>query len=146
MDEPKSTTVVGLDEKHASDTHASIGSADGEAQTPLDPAFARKLLFRRDLLLIPINGILYMIMFLDRTNIANARIEGLEKGLKMPATGYNTALWIFYIPFVLAEVPSNLLLNKGWLSPRYFLGLMSFILGTYSSTSHQKSRPGLTRL
>lgn len=41
-------------------------------------------------------------MFLDRTNIANARIEGLVEGLDMPANGYNTALWIFYIPFILA--------------------------------------------
>lgn len=41
-------------------------------------------------------------MFLDRTNIANAKIEGLVEGLNMPSNGYNTALWIFYIPFILA--------------------------------------------
>jgi hypothetical protein len=57
-----------------------------------------------DFKVISIFGLLYLICFLDRTNIANARIAGLEKGLNMPTTGFNTCLWIFNIPFVLAEV------------------------------------------
>jgi hypothetical protein len=35
----------------------------------------------------------------------------MEKSLRMPSNGYNTSLWIFYIPFVLAEIPSNMLLS-----------------------------------
>lgn len=61
--------------------------------------------------------------------IANARIQGLEKGLHMPKTGYNTALWIFYIPFVLAEVPLNMIMSMPKVSPRIFLGTQAFILG-----------------
>jgi hypothetical protein len=66
---------------------------------------------------------------LDRTNIANARIAGLPAGLNLPSNGYNVALSIFYIPFVLAEVPSNLILSIPWIKPRWYLGAMMFILG-----------------
>lgn len=40
-----------------------------------DPALDRKLLWRRDLVLIPVMGVLYMLLFLDRTNIANVSIR-----------------------------------------------------------------------
>ncbi|OAL44449.1 MFS general substrate transporter [Pyrenochaeta sp. DS3sAY3a] len=82
-----------------------------------------------DLRLIPILGCTYTILFLDRTNIANARIEGLEKSLHMPANGYNTALWIFYIPFVLVEVPSNMIMSMAGVRPNIFLGCNMLILG-----------------
>jgi hypothetical protein len=61
--------------------------------------------------------------------VANARIEGMEKGLNMPANGYNTALWIFYIPFVLVEVPSNMIMSLPRVRPNIFLGLNMLILG-----------------
>lgn len=98
-----------------------------------DAKFDKKLLLKRDLILVPLMGVMYMIMFLDRTNIANARIAGLQEGLNMPANGYNVALSIFYIPFVLAEVPSNLILSLSWIKPRWYLGAMMFILGLWYS-------------
>ncbi|EEB96643.1 hypothetical protein MPER_04187, partial [Moniliophthora perniciosa FA553] len=100
-----------------------------------EPKLDRAILWKRDLVLIPIMGILYMLLFLDRTNIANARSlgigkhNGLEMSLKVPPNGYNTALWIFYIPFVLAEVPANLTLNKNKFRPGIFLGAQMFLLG-----------------
>lgn len=89
----------------------------------------KTLQWKRDLLLLPILGTMHMILFLDRTNIANARIEGLEAGLNMPPTGYSTALWIFYVPFILAEIPSNLILVTGKVKPNLFLGGQMFLLG-----------------
>jgi hypothetical protein len=110
---------------------------------------------KMDLRLIPILGCTYTILFLDRTNsklkdhfqtqlvnftmlttsraVANARIEGMEKSLHMPATGYNTALWIFYIPFVLVEVPSNMIMSLPRLKPNLFLGGNMLALGIVAS-------------
>lgn len=101
----------------------------------VDPWLERIVRWKRDLLLVPLLGVLYTIMFLDRTNIANARIEGLEKGLNMPSHGYNNCLWIFYIPFIIAEIPSNLFLTLGRIKPRWFLGTQMLILGVYVMTS-----------
>jgi hypothetical protein len=94
-----------LDEKFASGTataHSSDESRihDATELLPLDAQADRRLTTRIDLKVIPIMGLIYLVCFLDRTNIANARPAGLEAGLDMPSTGYNTALWIFYIPFV----------------------------------------------
>lgn len=53
-------------------------------------------------------------------NAAQARIQGLEKDLGMSGQQFNIALLVFFIPYVLFEVPSNLVLRKiapsTWLS------------------------------
>jgi hypothetical protein len=54
---------------------------------------------------------------------------GLEGALHMPSNGYNIALVIFYIPFVLAEVPANLIMNANRFKPRYWLGGQMALLG-----------------
>ncbi|KAF2182048.1 MFS general substrate transporter [Zopfia rhizophila CBS 207.26] len=93
---------------------------------------AQRYITKVDFRLIPVLGCTYTILFLDRTNIANARIEGLEKGLNMPANGYNTCLWIFFIPFVLIEIPSNIIMGLPRVKPNIFLGLNTIILGIIS--------------
>lgn len=107
----------------------SPSTSESADRDEFDLKLDRTVRWKRDLLLLPILGILYMIMFLDRTNIANARIEGLEIGLNMPSNGYNSCLWIFYIPFILAEIPSNLFMTMGKIKPRWFLGTQMFVLG-----------------
>lgn len=47
----------------------------------------------------------------------------------MPSNGYNTALWIFYVPFVLVEVPSNMIMSMPRVRPNIFLGCNMLILG-----------------
>ena len=129
-DKPRS-----VDEKKTfrNDTDSVIDSTEvdsGQVQPIADDPRADRILSNKiDLKVLPILGLLYLICFLDRTNIANARIQGLEDGLKMPSTGYNTALWIFYIPFVLAEVPSNMVMSLPWIKPNLWLGGQTFILG-----------------
>lgn len=49
--------------------------------------------------------------FLDRVNIGNARIQGLEADLKLVGLQFNWTLSIFYIVYLLVEVPSNILLK-----------------------------------
>ncbi|KFY62337.1 hypothetical protein V497_02458 [Pseudogymnoascus sp. VKM F-4516 (FW-969)] len=93
---------------------------------------ARKLLLKCDLRLVPILGTLYLVSFFDRSNIANARLFGLEKSLNMPSNGFNTCLWIFYLPFVIIEIPSNLIMSMNKIKPNYWLAGMMFILGVVS--------------
>ncbi len=128
------------DDKHDPMAEMSEGSVKSIVEQPAmlatrDHKLDRAVLWKRDIILIPFTGILYTLLFLDRTNIANARIvainkpNGLEETLNMPHNGYNTALWIFYIPFVLAEVPANLLFNRNLIRPGIFLGVQTFLLG-----------------
>lgn len=55
-----------------------------------------------------------LFSFIDRSNIGNARLAGLPEDLGIAGVGtqFNLALLVFYIPYILVDVPSNLLLKK----------------------------------
>lgn len=78
-------------------------AADFRGQQPvtLPPGISeRKLVTKIDLRVIPALSVLYLLAFLDRTNVANAAIFGLQKDLGLSATQYSTALTIFFVPYV----------------------------------------------
>lgn len=80
---------------------------------------------------VPLVTILYMLTFLDRINIGNARIQGLAKDLDLDRNfRFNWALSIFYIIYLLVEVPSNMILKK--IGARYFLPLLVCAFGLVS--------------
>ncbi|KAG8925732.1 hypothetical protein FRC02_009457 [Tulasnella sp. 418] len=91
---------------------ADISSA--ESAQPFDEAATKRLLRKLDWNIVPFFALLYLLSFLDRTNIGNARLAGLEPDLKMnpKSLQYNTALAIFFPFYVAAEVPSNLMLKR----------------------------------
>lgn len=65
----------------------------------------------------------------------------------MPANGYNTCLWIFFIPFVLIEIPSNMIMGLPRVKPSVFLGINMLILGIVSTCQGlTKSYGGLLAL
>ncbi|KAK2013421.1 major facilitator superfamily transporter [Colletotrichum eremochloae] len=72
----------------------------------------KKILRKMDLRLIPMLALLYLLSFLDRGNIGNAKIEGLQEDLNMTADQYNWCLTVFFFTYAAFEVPSNLLLKK----------------------------------
>lgn len=69
--------------------------------------------------LIPWLCLLYLISFLDRTNVGNARLEGLLKDLHMTPGDYFASLSIFFVSYALAEPLTNVLLKR--LRPSIFL-------------------------
>lgn len=95
-----------------------------------EAALVRKIDFR----VIPILCILYLLAFLDRVNIANARSFGLVEELKLGGVEFNTCLTIFFVPYILFEIPANILLKRlkphVWLSAcMFFFGLISICQG-----------------
>lgn len=84
-----------------------------------DLAADKALVRKCDLWVVPILFVLFLLSFIDRINIGNARLQGLEKDLNMKNHDYNIALFIFFIPYIIFEVPSNLILKK--ISPSTWL-------------------------
>ncbi|KAA1470213.1 MFS general substrate transporter [Dentipellis sp. KUC8613] len=83
----------------------------------------RKLMRKIDLRLVPWLAILYLLSFLDRTSIGNAKLYGMEKDLHITDTQYLIGLTIFFFPYSVFEVPSNVFLKR--LRPSLWLsGLM----------------------
>ncbi|KAL2834742.1 major facilitator superfamily domain-containing protein [Aspergillus pseudoustus] len=88
------------------------------------PEEKRKKVFRKvDIRLVPMLALLYLCSHIDRANIGNAKVEGMVEDLNMTGVEYNTVLAIFFIPYVLFEVPSNILLKK-FKRPSTYLGIL----------------------
>jgi len=47
------------------------------------------------------------LAFLDRTNVGNAKIQGMTEDLNMTGDDYNVALFTFFITYILFEVKFN---------------------------------------
>ena len=82
-----------------------------ENRTNSDPD-DRKLLRKLDFHLIPTMTLLYLLSFLDRVNIGQAKLDGLLESLNLTSTQYNTCLSVFFATYVAFEIPSNLVLKK----------------------------------
>lgn len=87
----------------------------------------RKLIWRLDWILIPWLCFLYLIAFLDRTNIGNAKIAHLTDDLGMSTTQYNLTLTIFFISYALFEALANFLLKR--FRPSIFLPITMALWG-----------------
>lgn len=62
-----------------------------------------------DIRLVPMLALLNLIAHLDRANIGNDKIRGMEAELGMSGVDYNIATSTFFIPYILLEVSSNIL-------------------------------------
>ncbi|KAJ5340847.1 hypothetical protein N7541_009971 [Penicillium brevicompactum] len=58
---------------------------------------------RFDRRLVPFLALLYLLSFLDRSNIGNAKIAGLKDDLKLSSSQYEWLLTSFYITYILFE-------------------------------------------
>ncbi|KAF1815390.1 MFS general substrate transporter [Eremomyces bilateralis CBS 781.70] len=121
------------DEKQV-DLKGDIVSADNGIYDPdahLSPeeraVIERKLLWKLDLRLIPWLSFLYLISFLDRTNIGNAKVDTLLRDLKMTEVQYNICLTVFFIAYSLCEPLTNVLLKI--LRPSRFLTVTMVLWG-----------------
>lgn len=77
------------------------------------PLINKRALIRKiDVRVIPILFVLYVAAFLDRVNISNALTLGLQKDLKLKGDQANSALTTFFVPYILFEVPSNVLMRR----------------------------------
>ncbi|KAJ5804575.1 uncharacterized protein N7518_000878 [Penicillium psychrosexuale] len=87
----------------------------------------KAILRKMDIRLIPMLSMLYLLAFLDRGNIGNAKIEGLVDDLHMTGPQYNWTLTVFFFTYCVFELPSNLLLKK--LRPSRWLPLIMVAWG-----------------
>jgi hypothetical protein len=65
-----------------------------------DEAAAARLLWKLDLRVLPMLMVLWFLSFVDRINIANAKVQGMEKSLHMKGNDYNVALTVSVIVYL----------------------------------------------
>ncbi|KAK1750392.1 major facilitator superfamily domain-containing protein [Echria macrotheca] len=87
----------------------------------------KRLLRKLDFTLIPWLCILYLLAFLDRANIGNAKIAGLTHDLGLTTAQFNATLTIFFVSYSVFEPLTNVLLKK--MRPSIFIPLIMVIWG-----------------
>ncbi|KZV75076.1 MFS general substrate transporter [Peniophora sp. CONT] len=121
-------------EKHAGSDSDKVSVTDfgGDSTLPPPPvltAAEEKALYHKvDMRLMPILTVMYLLSFLDRGNIGNAKIQGLTTQLDLTGNKYNIALTMYFIPYCLFECPSNLILKK--FRPSRWLPFIMVVWGT----------------
>ncbi|KAI0195502.1 major facilitator superfamily domain-containing protein [Astrocystis sublimbata] len=112
--------------------NGSSQSPDPSVLETAGPAINEKSLLRKiDLHLLPAVGILYLLSFLDRSNVGNARIEGLLDDLHMTGDHYLNGLTLYFVGYVLFEIPCNIILKKT--SPKIWLPSLTIVWGIVST-------------
>ncbi|TFK67361.1 MFS general substrate transporter [Pluteus cervinus] len=71
----------------------------------------QRVLRKMDTRILPPVTLLYLLSFLDRSNIGNARVAGMATDAHLDGLKYNVIAAVFFIPYALAEVPSNIALK-----------------------------------
>ncbi|KAI8298509.1 MFS transporter prlL [Colletotrichum sp. SAR11_59] len=96
--------------------------------------FDKSLLVKVDRRLMPTLVMMYLLNFLDRSNLAQARQGTLEADLGMSGTDFNLATSIFFVGYLLMQLPSNLLLTRflGFVEAPFFPGAVFLMSSWYT--------------
>ncbi|KAF2233046.1 MFS general substrate transporter [Viridothelium virens] len=116
--------MASVEKKSEQTSPDRLSDSDVEAHSHIKTsALLRKLDFK----LLPAVGVLYLLSFLDRSNVANARLDGLTTDLHMTGNQYLTSLTLFFIGYVLFEVPWNVALKRT--TPKIWLPTITLVWG-----------------
>ncbi|KIK65241.1 hypothetical protein GYMLUDRAFT_39605 [Collybiopsis luxurians FD-317 M1] len=103
-------------------------SSSAEGHEVLDnPEMDRRVWRKLDWYIIPTVTMFSLLSFLDRANVGNARVAGLQKDLNMTNYQYSIALTITYVPLIVGDLPSNLMLKA--VGPNYLLSTLLTLWG-----------------
>lgn len=91
----------------------------------------KRLLRKVDAHLLPFLIVMYLLNFLDRSNLAQARQGSLEADLGMVGTDFNLATSIFFVGYLLMQLPSNMLITR--LRPSIYLCTAMTLWGVVST-------------
>jgi hypothetical protein len=125
-------TPPSVPQNHTAEPSASPANIeDGIAQpSQSHPSIESRVLHKLDTHLLPLLSTLYLLAFLDRSNIGNAKIAGLQDDLNLSPSQYTWLLTIFYIAYILFT-PCALLWNL--IPPHIWAAFCVFGWGTVSA-------------
>ncbi|KAK7750671.1 High-affinity nicotinic acid transporter [Diatrype stigma] len=118
-------------DKQAVAEHESTGLPAAGDAAAADPAEIKKIIRKIDYRLIPLLAFLYMLTFLDRVNIGNARLWNMERDLGMAGYDYNIAVLVTRVLIGFFEAgmfPGCMFLISAWYRRKEMLSRMAFFL------------------
>ncbi|KAI1337340.1 allantoate permease [Xylariaceae sp. FL0016] len=103
-----------------------------EADSDWHHGMRKQLMRKVDFHLLPLLILMYLLNFLDRNNLSQARLGTLEQDLGMTGTDFNLATSILFVGYLLMQLPSNLILTR--VRPSIYLGTAMGIWGVISAS------------
>ncbi|KAL4071122.1 major facilitator superfamily domain-containing protein [Scleroderma yunnanense] len=100
-----------------------------ESQKHIEKSLLRKLDLRTFFLVF-----VYIMNHVDRSNVAAARLKGLEEDLHMTGRQFNTLVSVMYIGYVPMQIPSNIFLDR-LRRPSAYLSFCIFMWGIFSMST-----------
>ncbi|KAL0564593.1 hypothetical protein V5O48_017451, partial [Marasmius crinis-equi] len=95
--------------KEKEDSEKGSGENASYAEIEIDTEAEKRLVRRLDLRIVPASMTIYLLCFLDRSNIGNAKLLNADVGDSLQQTAhtsnsqFNTALMIFLVAYILFE-------------------------------------------
>ncbi|KAB2573365.1 putative transporter [Lasiodiplodia theobromae] len=90
---------------------ARYETLQGLSKSEMD-ALNRQVRRKLDWRLMPCITLMFLMNYLDRINVSNARLAGLQEDLHMSDTVWNTGISTFYVGYLVGQLPGNLWLAK----------------------------------
>lgn len=84
-----------------------------EERKEIEKRLKRKL----DYVFLPVMTLMLLMGYLDRINVANARLAGMQDDLGMSDTMWSAGISLFYVGYIISQLPATVYLAKGL--PRY---------------------------
>ncbi|KAG8670896.1 hypothetical protein FPOAC2_04203 [Fusarium poae] len=89
-------------------------------KTPEERAAIEKSLVRKlDWKFLAMVTAMLMMNYLDRINVSNARLAGMQEDLHMTDTMWSLGISLFYVGYIISQIPANVIIAKG--RPRILL-------------------------
>jgi len=89
----------------------AVESPENAEDVEMDVKEKNRILRKIDKAIVPYSALLYLLSFLDRVNIGQARVAGMNTELGLSNKDFQIALTVFFVSYVAVEVPSNLALK-----------------------------------
>ncbi|OQV11025.1 hypothetical protein CLAIMM_14931 [Cladophialophora immunda] len=83
----------------------------GMTKKELEKLYKRATL-KMDLVIMPMLMLMFILNYLDRMNIAAAKLAGIMEDLEMSSVQYQSCISILYAGYILMMVPSNMVIGK----------------------------------
>ncbi|EME40314.1 hypothetical protein DOTSEDRAFT_137424 [Dothistroma septosporum NZE10] len=102
-----------------------------------DKKRSRQLVRKMDLRILPLCAFMYLLNYLDRGNIGNAKVLNSETGddmlqqTNMSNTEYRVAVSLFSLAYALFEVPSNMIMKR-YVRPSIWLATLLGLWGVFT--------------
>jgi MFS family permease len=105
---------------------------------PIDPAEARRVLWKIDLLIIPLISGSIILSAVDKVIISNAAIYGMMTDTRLTSSMFSWVASIFYFGYLLFEYPSALLIQRLPVAKllAFTVFLWAFLMGCTAATQN----------